>query len=69
MSDAESIKLIEREALESMYLRGNKFRQRNMEIWDFVKGKCGHPSFFLEMEASGDPEEFAFEEMQKERGL
>ena len=69
MSDAESVKLIEREALERMYLRGNKFRQRNADIWDFVKRRCGQPSFFLEMEASGDPEEFAFEEMQKEKGL
>ena len=69
MSDVESVKLIEREALERMYLRGNKSRRRNMEIWDFVKGKCGQPSFFLEMEASGDPEEFAFEEMQREMGL
>ena len=67
MSDAESVKLIERDTLEKMYLKSLKFRQRNMEVWDFVKSKCGTVPFFLDMESDGNPEEFAFEAMMKEQ--
>lgn len=54
-----------RDTLMRLYVKGNIFRRKNEDLWDYIKGRCGDERFFLQLSRSGDPREYANECLQE----